>query len=279
METEASMVVGSGSQTTGLSRWGDYTAMVVDPSDDCTFWYVDQYEQTNGTFNWHTNIGSFVFNGCGGGGGGGPIVTLTPTSLKWGNVVLGATGATKPVTVKNTGTATLSISGIAVSGDFALATSTKPCGSTLAVGKTCQIKVTFTPTQVGARSGNVTITDNASDSPQTVALSGTGVVQATLTPATKTFPAEKVGVSSPAKVFTLTNKQSVSLTGISISTTGDFSVSATTCTASLAAKAKCTISVVFKPTATGTRTGTLQVADSAIGSPQTSSLTGTGNRL
>ena len=56
METEASMLVGAGSQIFGLARWGDYTAMQVDPSDDCTFWYVDQYEKVSGSFNWHTNI-------------------------------------------------------------------------------------------------------------------------------------------------------------------------------------------------------------------------------
>jgi hypothetical protein len=77
-------------------------------------------------------------------------------------------------------------------------------------------------------------------------------------------------------VFTLSNKQSVALTGIAISTTGEFSVSAKTCTASLAAKSKCTISVVFEPTGTGALTGTLQVTDSAFGSPQTSDLKGTG---
>jgi hypothetical protein len=122
----------------------------------------------------------------------------------------------------------------------------------------------------------LTISDNAANSPQTVALSGTGSVQAKLTPASATFATEKVGVSSPAKVFTLTNEQTVALTGIAISTSGDFAVSTTTCTTSLAAKGTCTISVVFTPTATGTRTGTLSVADSAVGSPQTSSLKGTG---
>ena len=58
--------------------------------------------------------------------------------------------------------------------------------------------------------------------------------------------------------------------------TGDFSVSTTTCSTNLAAKSTCTISVVFTPTQTGTRTGTLQVSDSAAGSPQISTLTGTG---
>jgi hypothetical protein len=84
-----------------------------------------------------------------------------------------------------------------------------------------------------------------------------------------------VGTTSAAKAFTLANKQSVALTGITIGTTGDFSVSTTTCSTSLAAKTACKISVVFKPTATGTRTGQLQVSDSAIGSPQTLNLTGT----
>ncbi len=206
----------------------------------------------------------------------GPVVTLSPTSLAFGNVVKGATSVGKSVILTNTGNATLNISNIATSGDFAQTTSTKPCGSTLAPGKNCKITITFTPTQLGARTGTLTITDNAPGSPQTVPLSGTGIVPVTLTPASKTFPITTVGTSSVAKVFTLANKQSVALTGISTQTTGDFSISATTCSASLAAKSKCTISVMFTPTQTGTRTGTLRVNDSAVGSPQTSSLTGTG---
>jgi hypothetical protein len=373
LESEVVLKAGAGSQTSQYKRWGDYTSVTVDPTDDCTFWFTEEYEKVTGGFNWSTAIGTFSFPGCSGSpsfsltavpntvtvsqgssgastitvvpqngfsgsvtlsasglpsgvtaaftpnpttttsaltltasataatgtvtvtitgtsgsltptttlsltvtSGGGPVVTLVPTALTWGTVVVGETSSAKMVTVTNTGTATLDISSIATSGDFAKATSTKPCGSTLAVGKSCVIKVTFTPTQVGVRSGNLTITDNASNSPQTVPLSGTGVPQATLTPSSATFPAETVGTSSPAKVFTLTNKQNVTLDSIVISTTGDFSVSATTCTTSLAAKTNCTISVVFKPTATGTRTGKLSVADSASNSPQTSSLTGTG---
>ena len=206
----------------------------------------------------------------------GPTVTVSPTSLTWSNVVLGASGAKKAVTLTNTGSVTLNISNIAVSGDFALASSPTPCGSTLAAAASCKIEVTFTPTQVGTRTGTLTITDNSPSSPQTVSLSGTGGAQAKLTPVSHTFPAEKVGTSSPAKAFALTNAQAVALTGISISTTGDFSVSSTTCSTSLGANATCSISVIFTPQATGTRTGTLSVSDSAVGSPQTSSLTGTG---
>ena len=275
METEASILEGTGSQFGGQygNRWGDYTAMQVDPSDDCTFWYVDQYEKVNGVFNWYTSIASFAFNGC---SGSGPAVTLSPTSLTWGNTVVGTTSTAKSVTLTNTGSATLNIASIATSGDFAPATSPKPCGSTLAAGKNCVIKVTFSPSQLGTRTGNITITDDASNSPQKVPLSGKGVPPAALTPGSATWTARTVGTTSLAKVFYLKNYQTVALNNIVISITGDFSVSATTCAASLAAKTNCTISVVFKPTAVGTRTGKLSVSDSASNSPQASNLTGTG---
>ena len=69
MESEAILLTGSGSQTGGVSRWGDYTAMRIDPADDCTFWYTNQYLKTNGSFNWSTHIGSFAFPNCTGGQG------------------------------------------------------------------------------------------------------------------------------------------------------------------------------------------------------------------
>ena len=182
METEASIIEGVGSQTGGTyaNRWGDYTAMQVDPTDDCTFWYVDEYLQASGYYNWSTRIGSFIFNGCGGGGGGAAI-SFTPTSLKFAKVVVGATSAAKKLTVSNSGTATLNITNLATTGDFALATVKKtkkitPCanGTALSPGASCEIKVTFTPTQKGARTGDVNFTDNAPGSPQSVALTGTG---------------------------------------------------------------------------------------------------------
>jgi hypothetical protein len=64
MESENTIIQGNGSQTTGLNRWGDYSSMAIDPSDDCTFWYANEYLQANGTFNWSTRIASFKFTGC-----------------------------------------------------------------------------------------------------------------------------------------------------------------------------------------------------------------------
>ena len=209
-------------------------------------------------------------------GGGGPAVSLAPTSLAWSGVVVGMTAVAKTVTLTNTGTATLNIGSIAISGDFAQQTVAKACTGTVLAGASCLIKVAFTPTQVGLRTGSITITDNATGSPQSLALSGTGNPQATLAPANASFGGLTVGTTSSSKVFTLSNKQNVTLNNIAISTTGDFSVSATTCTGSLAASSSCTISVVFTPTVKGTRTGSLSVSDSASNSPESSSLTGTG---
>ena len=64
LRTEQVVQNGTGSQTTGLSRWGDYSTMQIDPADDCTFWYTTQYIAANGTFNWNTRIASFKFPTC-----------------------------------------------------------------------------------------------------------------------------------------------------------------------------------------------------------------------
>ncbi len=64
METEAGILQGNGSQTGGLDRWGDYSSMAIDPVDDCTFWYSQEYISVNGSFNWSTNIASLKFPSC-----------------------------------------------------------------------------------------------------------------------------------------------------------------------------------------------------------------------
>ena len=61
---EASIKVGGGSQTGNLHRWGDYSAMSIDPVDDCTFFYTNEYLKTTGSFNWSTWIASFKLPGC-----------------------------------------------------------------------------------------------------------------------------------------------------------------------------------------------------------------------
>jgi subtilase family serine protease len=113
--------------------------------------------------------------------GGGPAAGYSPVSLNFGTRGVGKTSAPKKVILTNVGKSTLNISTIITSGDFALKafTATKkltPCvnGGTVAAGATCAIEVTFTPTQPGTRTGDVTFTDNASPTTQQVALTGFG---------------------------------------------------------------------------------------------------------
>jgi hypothetical protein len=67
MALEQKSFSGKGSQAQGLDRWGDYSSMSVDPSDDCTFWFTTQYLAETGAFNWHTRVVSMKFPTCGGG--------------------------------------------------------------------------------------------------------------------------------------------------------------------------------------------------------------------
>ena len=64
MAGPTTMVDGTGAQVNSYHRWGDYSAMTVDPTDDCTFWYTQEYYSTTSSFNWKTRIGSFRFNNC-----------------------------------------------------------------------------------------------------------------------------------------------------------------------------------------------------------------------
>jgi hypothetical protein len=274
---EVNVVSGTGSQTT-YSRWGDYSAMTVDPVDDCTFWYTQEYMKVTGVFNWNTRIANFKFPGCG-GGGGNPVVSLSPASLKFAATVLAKPSAGKVVTLTNTGTATLNISNIATSGDFQI--KSKTCASTLAASASCKVTVTFTPTAIGTRNGALTFTDNASNSPQSVPLSGVGKSIA-LTPTSTNFGTVTVGTTSAGKNITVANAGTgtVTFTGFSLVglNPGDFTISANTCGASLAGGLTCIVTVQFKPTVTGTRKGTLKVTDTGAGTAsQTATLVGVGN--
>ena len=105
---------------------------------------------------------------------GSPTAATSVPSISFGNQTVGTASAGQAITLSNTGSAGLSIVGIAVALPF---TQTNTCGSSLAAGATCTINVAFDPTAEGDFASNVSITDNAEDSPQTVALSGTGVGQ------------------------------------------------------------------------------------------------------
>lgn len=215
-------------------------------------------------------------------------VTLTPTSLTFPSTVVGATSAAMTITVKNSGGGVLSIYGIEISGtDYKSFGGTTTCPfapATLAAAGTCKVSLTFTPAAAGKLTAQLSIFDNAVGTPQIADLSGTGTAPTpvvSLTPKTLTFPSTKVGSTTAAKVVTLKNTGkgvlNIKSGGITITGTDKSSFTkTTTCGATVAAGASCTISVKFKPAATGALKATLDVADNAAGSPQSVSLAGTG---
>jgi hypothetical protein len=218
-----------------------------------------------------------------------PVVALSPTSVDFGNQNMGTTSATQSVTLTNAGTAALTITGIALAGpntgDFAETATCPTNPSTLAIGASCTLTISFTPSATGTRSASVSITDNAANSPQSITLSGAGVIPAPgvgLIPTSLTFGNQKVGTTSATQSVTLTNTGTAALTIDSIALTGinagDFAET-TTCPISpstLAAGAKCALSVTFTPVAKGTRTATVSITDNAPNSPQSIALSGAG---
>jgi hypothetical protein len=158
METEASIVAGSGSQTDTSNRWGDYTNMAIDAADDCTFWYTNQYYMVTASFDWSTRLASFKFSSC-----GGPppdfTISASPASL---SIQQGNQGiSTITTTVSNGFNSAISLSASGV-----------PLGTT----------VTFNPNPIpapGSGTSTMTITVGASTPtgtyPITVTGSGGGV--------------------------------------------------------------------------------------------------------
>ncbi|MFC4033473.1 discoidin domain-containing protein [Streptomyces polygonati] len=146
--------------------WGNATAQVTLPAGQ----QVLTLNQDNGGFN----LNSFQFTG-GGGGGGSASLTANPSALTFGSQAVSTSSATQAVTVTNTGTAAASVSSVATSGDFS---QTNTCGTSIAANASCTVNVRFTPTASGARTGSLTISGNATNSPTTVTLSGTGAVAA-----------------------------------------------------------------------------------------------------
>jgi parallel beta-helix repeat protein len=353
----------------------------------------------------------------------GPVLNANPASLSFGGTVVGSTAAAQTVTLTNSGTAPATVSAVSVSsgsGDFS---QTNNCG-TIAVGASCAVTVSFRPAAGGARTGTLSVTSNANNSPTTVALSGTAIdsstnlaagrtasasssngsytaanltdadastywegangsfpqwaqvdlgqsygigkvvlklppatawaarqetlsvqgstdgssfstlvgqaaytfdpnannntvtisvpaataryvrvnvtantgwnaaqlsdfevfpgggggTTATLAagPASLTFASQAPGTTSAAQTVTVSNTGTAAATVSGVSVTGDFAQT-NTCGTSIAAGGSCTVSVTFRPTASGTRTGTLTVASDASDNPLTVALTGTGS--
>ncbi len=171
LSTEVVLQAGSGSQVPDAcgtvnpcgERWGDYSDLTVDPVDDCTLWYTNEFYSVDSTSSWHTRIGNFQLANCPAG--------VAPASLPFAGQVVGTTSGAQSATITNSSTAPLAVSGVTVSGDFSQMST---CTPSVPANSTCTITITFTPTASGNRTGTLMITDNAFSSPQTVPLLGIG---------------------------------------------------------------------------------------------------------
>src|SRR5437899_520633 len=169
---------------------------------------------------------------------GAQSVSTSPASLSFA-AQIGTTSPVQSVTLANTGTVALSITGIGLTGtnkgDFK---QTNTCGSSIPAGGNRTISVAFMPTVSGNRTATLTVTDNASGSPQPVSLTGTGTAPAiSLSPTSVSFGNQGVGTTSAAQIVTLTSTGAVSVSVTKIAITGansgDFAET-TTCGSSVA---------------------------------------------
>jgi hypothetical protein len=232
-----------------------------------------------------------------------PKITPSPTNLNfpsqaeyWAST--SASTSWNTVTLTNSGTGTLNFisPGITASGDFSVSNNNcgTPPNAQLAAGASCSVTVVFTPTQAIPRSGVLTIPDDALDSPQTVGLSGTGVLvgdTVSTTPATTpvalSFGTFVVGTASPAQTLTVTvtntdtNGQRLIMSQPVVSTTlpgvNEFGLGLNTCNTNLLPGQSCTIAVTFTPNAAGSQSGKLILTGNGTTFPQTIPLTGTGS--
>src|SRR5437588_2704320 len=238
MRTETSLLVGTGSQTGGLSRWGDYPALRIDPSDDCTFWYTNQYQPNNGSFNWATFIGSFKFSNC---GASAPdfSVSASPAS----QTVVQGNPASYTVTVTPSG---------GFSSPVSLSLSALPAGAS----------ASFNPNPINNGSGNSTLTITTSASttagsyPLTITGTGGGLTHSTtvtLVVNSASSPNFSISASPSSQTvtpgnpvsYTTTVTQSGGFTGtVSLSVSGlPSNASATFSPASIAGSGSSTMSV------------------------------------
>ena len=203
-----------------------------------------------------------------------PAITLNPVTLTFGDMAVSTESAAKTVTVTNSGDAPLTVSGITASGDFVETDNCLGSGVTIAVGAICTVSVTFLPTALGVRPGLLTVYGNVPSGQATVSLAGTGTAAAAivLNPIAVTFPTTNVGSTSAPINITVSNTGASPVTLQAPGLTGDFALSANTCGGSLASQTGCTVSVVFRPTLSGVRTGAFSMTDSA--GIQVASLTG-----
>src|SRR5271165_559386 len=205
-----------------------------------------------------------------------PAVPLLSTgSFAFGNQNVGEPSATKPFVISNIGGGSLAITSISADSDYKIASS---CPAAVAGAASCSATVTFEPIATGSRPAQLSVSTNGVHPQLDIALSGTGTApHGVLFPNTLTFDPQKTATSSSPQTAILTNTGTGPLTLSSIAAAGDYSVTHN-CPAVVKPGNGCTLQVTFKPTATGTRSGSVNIKDDNVptGTTQSITLGGTG---
>jgi len=207
-----------------------------------------------------------------------PVASANPGILTFSSQDLNTSSPAQVVTLTNTGTLPVTFSGASIGGTNAASFGqSNTCGASLAAGASCQINVTFTPITPGQPVATLNISDSAIGSPQVVYLAGaTNGPGLVFSPPSITFASQYVGTSGLPQSVTLTNTGTATLSISNVATSSSDFAPLNACGSTLAAGGSCAIGVFFDPTVSGTRTGTLTITDNAAGSPQTVTLTGSG---
>ncbi len=221
----------------------------------------------------------------------GPSVSLSETSLSFGNIQTNSSSSPpQMVTVKSNGGQALSINSITLSGiDPSQFIESDTCHAPTVIqpGNFCSISLTFAPTAPGLQQATVMIADNAPGSPQSIQLTGTAInppppaPAVTITPNPVNFPTITQGTTSNPIVAIVTNSGNASLHISSVSIGGnnmsDFTTTSSGCSGAIAPQGMCTVTVIFAPLAAGERTETVTIADDAPDSPQVINIGGNAN--
>jgi hypothetical protein len=210
---------------------------------------------------------------------GQPLVTVNPTSVNFGSVVVGAPNS-QTILVQNNGTATLNISQLTATGSgFSVNGLTVP--TTITAGSSKTFNVAFAPASASAVTGSVSLVSDAAGSPLAIPLSGTGVASTILLGASTSsvaFGSVAVGSNSAQNVI-LTNNGNSTVTIGTVSATGaGFSASGVTAGQMIGAGQTATLGITFTPGSAATVSGAVTVTSNATNSPINISLSGTGTQ-
>jgi len=245
---ETTIVSSGGAQLARLSRWGDYSSMSVDPSDDCTFYYSNEYIPATGTFNWKTRIASFKLSTC---GGADFSLSASPTTV---NATQGGPSGTSTITVAPTGgftgNVTLSVSGLPTGATASFTPNPTTSTSLLAVSASAAAVAGTYPLTVTGTSGALTHTTSVS-----LVIAGPPDFALSASPASVTVPqgSNRSTTITVTKLNGFAGAVDLSVTGLPPGATGTFNPTTTTTTSTLTLTVDPTVTqATYNLTVTGT---------------------------